>query len=62
MIYKKGSQTLIGVVGYPGDMKSTRGEPGAQMYEMFLETKYDRSNSEYHMLDYVISTFAGKFA
>lgn len=59
---EKGTQANIGVVGYPGDMKSRHGEHGAQMYEMFLKTNYDRSNSEYQMLEYVISTFAGKFA
>ncbi|KAF8435923.1 hypothetical protein BGX38DRAFT_1274737 [Terfezia claveryi] len=50
---------VLGVVGYPGD-KSFGGEQGAQMYEMFLPTHYDRNHSENHMLDYLVSTFAGQ--
>ena len=52
---------VLGVVGYPGD-KSFIEEPGAQMYEMFLPTHYDRNKSENHMLDYLVSTYGGKFA
>ena len=50
----------IGVVGYPGD-KTFRGESGAQMYEMFTATPWDRSKAENNMLDYVVSTYAGTF-
>lgn len=52
---------VLGVVGYPSD-KSFIGENGAQMYEMFFPTHFDRSKSENHMLNYLVSTYAGKFA
>ena len=51
---------VLGVVGYPSD-KSLGGENGAQMYEIFLPTRYDRSKSENHMSNYLVSTYGGKF-
>lgn len=49
----------LGVVGYPADLKSLDGEYGAQMYEMFLSTKWDLSTSEWTMLEYRIDTYGG---
>lgn len=55
----------IGVVGYPGDkylegQNGQSGEKGAQMYEEFAPTEYDLKKSERHMIEYQVSTFAGK--
>ena len=53
-----GSFTL-GVVGYPGDKKQGE-EIGPHMYEEFAETDFSLEESDFHMLDYKVSTFAGK--
>lgn len=48
----KGNASL-GVVGYLGDLKDDAiGEPGAQMYEMFLDTKWQLATSQWSMLEY----------
>ncbi|KAJ5174315.1 uncharacterized protein N7482_000192 [Penicillium canariense] len=58
------STEMIGVVGYPGDMRINDSdgvdEPGAQMYELFSEIKYDRNDNALKMLQYRISTFGGQ--
>lgn len=51
----------IGVVGYPGDLKDQAGEPGAEMYEMFLQTNYNLAESQWRMLEYKIDTFGGTY-
>ena len=52
---------VIGVVGYPGDLKDpTTGEGGAHMYEMFLRTQYNLAEQADTMLEYQIDTFGGK--
>lgn len=51
----------IGVVGYPGDLKDRAGEPGAEMYEMFLQTNYNLAESQWRMLEYKIDTFGGTY-
>lgn len=56
---KQGADNL-GVVGYPGDLRdeATR-EPGAHMYEMFLNVNWDLEEAENNMLQYEIDTFGG---
>jgi V8-like Glu-specific endopeptidase len=49
--------TKLGVVGYPGDLKNAGGEPGAEMYKMFLDTDYDLTQSTDRMLQYAIDTY-----
>lgn len=49
----------IGVVGYPADM-TLNDEHGAQMYEMYKETNFDLRSSTLNMLEYTISSYAGK--
>ncbi|KAJ5281507.1 hypothetical protein N7478_006879 [Penicillium angulare] len=55
---------MIGVVGYPGDMhlEDSEGidEIGAQMYELFQETRYDLNDNALKMLQYRVSTFGGQ--
>lgn len=53
------SKLTIGVVGYPADMKYNN-EKGAQMYEMYKDTTYDLRSSTLNMLEYTISSYAGK--
>jgi V8-like Glu-specific endopeptidase len=55
---------MLGVVGYPADMKlndKKDGEKGAQMYEEFEMVKYDIGTSPKHMLEYRVSTYAGTY-
>jgi V8-like Glu-specific endopeptidase len=55
----KGNVSL-GVVGYPGDLKDDKtGEPGAYMYEMFLDTEWQLAASQWSM-EYMIDTAGGK--
>lgn len=54
-----GEQVMLGVVGYPAD-KTLDDEPAAQMYEMFGRTSWDLRNSASNMLEYKLSTYAGK--
>ena len=54
---------MLGVVGYPGDKIDKIGateEKGAKMYQQFAKVKYNLETSEQHMLQYRISTYAGK--
>ncbi|KAF8462696.1 hypothetical protein BDZ91DRAFT_796926 [Kalaharituber pfeilii] len=37
-----------------------KGEYGAQMYEMFMQTHFNRQSSHQHMLQYLISTNLGQ--
>ena len=58
----QGDETL-GVVGYPGDKYLKVGgeeEKGAIMYQQFAKVKYDLKTAEQNMLQYRISTYAGK--
>ncbi|KAF3939266.1 hypothetical protein ABW19_dt0206360 [Dactylella cylindrospora] len=48
----------IGVVGYPGDLKSPSGENGAYMYEDYSETTWKLTDSG-NMLSYDIDTYGG---
>jgi V8-like Glu-specific endopeptidase len=48
----------LGVVGYPGDLTDA-GEAGAHMYEMWLETDYKLTTSQWRMLEYEIDTYSG---
>jgi V8-like Glu-specific endopeptidase len=52
-------KTMLGVVGYPGDLKNDSGEPGAEMYKMFLNVDYNLSRSKDRMLEYPIDTYGG---
>lgn len=52
----------IGVVGYPGDkQKKETEEKGAEMYEMWAPVSFNRELAKNKMLDYPISSAAGKF-
>lgn len=57
----QGSESL-GIVGYPADKKNGSGEQGAQMWEEFESVKYDLRTTYKNMLEYKISTYAGKIA
>ncbi|KAH0555794.1 hypothetical protein GP486_006262 [Trichoglossum hirsutum] len=50
---------ILGVVGFPGDLTNASGEPGAEMYQMFLNTEYDLAKSKDRMLEYEIDTYGG---
>lgn len=54
----KGKLTL-GVPGYPAD-KTLSDEKGAQMYVQYGKTTFDLASADENMLDYKISTYAGK--
>lgn len=51
----------LGVVGYPADHKDANGEKGAEMYEMWADTKFDLKSTASNMLEYHISTYAGEW-
>ncbi|KAJ5113412.1 hypothetical protein N7456_001946 [Penicillium angulare] len=55
---------MIGVVGYPGDMRLADSdqveEIGAQMYELFQDIQYNRDDNALKMLQYRLSTFGGQ--
>ncbi|KAF7555830.1 hypothetical protein G7Z17_g1919 [Cylindrodendrum hubeiense] len=60
-----GNNTLLGVVGYPGDkyFKDANGgsdEYGAQMYEEFGKTEYNLETNARHMIGYQVSTYGGQ--
>ena len=58
----RGEESL-GVVGYPGDkFDNETEEKGPFMYEEYANVKYDLDTSEGHMLQYKVSTFAGKYS
>ena len=53
---------MLGVVGYPGDKVDPKtGENGAQMYEMYLKTRYDLGTQSDGMLEHVIDTVGGNY-
>ena len=55
------AHTILGVVGYPGDLSDKRtNEKGARMYECFKPTKYDLSTQADTMLEYEIDTYGGE--
>lgn len=49
----------LGVVGYPID-KMQGDESGAEMYEMYKDTRCDLSRTQYNMLEYIVSAFSGE--
>ncbi|KAM3424642.1 Serine protease [Cercospora zeina] len=50
----------LGVVGYPAEARDERGERGARMYEMFLDTSYNLEKQADTMLEYSIDTEGGQ--
>ncbi|KAF2216911.1 hypothetical protein CERZMDRAFT_92982 [Cercospora zeae-maydis SCOH1-5] len=50
----------LGVVGYPAEARDDRGERGARMYEMFLDTSYNLEKQADTMLEYSIDTEGGQ--
>jgi V8-like Glu-specific endopeptidase len=56
---EKGNK-VIGVVGYPGDLKQA-GEPGAKMHQHFEKAKWNLVESEWKMLEYSVDTNGGMF-
>ncbi|KAL4882404.1 hypothetical protein BJY04DRAFT_187010 [Aspergillus karnatakaensis] len=47
---------VIGVVGYPGDLEDN-GEPGCQIYEAFVDAKWDLNRSQ--VLEYQVDAWGG---
>lgn len=54
----QGNNSMLGVVGYPGD-KELHGEHGAEMYECWMPTTFDLTKD--NMIQYEIDTSGGMY-
>jgi V8-like Glu-specific endopeptidase len=55
---KDNGKEWIGVIGYPAD-RALDDEEGAEMYQMFSDTRWNLNAENDYMLQYGISTFQG---